>query len=77
MLYGGRNTKFFYESKKVKRRRKQIECLKNDEGVWINDEDALRSMAASFFMKLYTKDGFIFLGFLLINAFPKLNELAL
>ena len=41
--------KYFHASAITKRRRRNIICLKNDKGGWIDEASNLRSMATRFF----------------------------
>ncbi|XP_054820714.1 uncharacterized protein LOC129319648 [Prosopis cineraria] len=61
LQWGDKNTKFFYASAVIKKRRKRIEALKNDAGDWIEDSESLKSMASEYYKNLYSKD---------INAIP-------
>lgn len=53
LTLGDRNTKFFHDSVKTKRKRMYVEMLKSDDGAWINSQDDLRAMAVDYFRNLY------------------------
>ena len=61
----------------AKRRKTNTEYLKNANGVWINDDATLKHMARDFYLNLYVGDSFTFVRFPVLNAFPKLNEMAI
>ncbi|XP_074290582.1 uncharacterized protein LOC141617299 [Silene latifolia] len=53
---GDRNTSYFQVSTLVRRWRNRINLLKNDEGVWVEDRDEIKSMVVDFYKRLYTDD---------------------
>lgn len=57
LRWGDKNTSFFHASTRIRKKRQVVECLRNDAGVWIDDQTVLKSMAENFFRDLYTSDG--------------------
>nr|ABW81176.1 non-LTR reverse transcriptase [Arabidopsis cebennensis] len=51
---GDRNTKYFHTSTIIRRRRNQIEMLKDDEGKWVEEPEELAKMAVEYYQKLYS-----------------------
>lgn len=56
LVYGDRNTRYFHTSTIVKRRRNKITSLCTEEGNWISDDEALKSLAVNFYSNLYTEE---------------------
>ncbi|XP_074315315.1 uncharacterized protein LOC141651506 [Silene latifolia] len=54
---GDRNTSYFHVSTLVRRWRNRINSLKNNDGVWVEEKNALISHVVEFYKKLYTQDG--------------------
>lgn len=52
--YADWNTRYFHTIAKVKKSRSKILCLKNDDDVWILDQEHLKSMARLYFMNIFT-----------------------
>ncbi|XP_056692071.1 uncharacterized protein [Spinacia oleracea] len=52
--YGDYNTKYFHMIANIKKSRGKILTLKNNEDVWITDEDQLKTMATDYFQNLFT-----------------------
>lgn len=50
---GERNSRFFHKSLIRKGRRKNINCLKFGDDVWVEDASELRQMVRDFYVKLY------------------------
>lgn len=46
---GDRNTKFFHLTTKIRRRRNKIDGLFDDAGIWTEDQNSMKRIAASFF----------------------------
>lgn len=53
---GDKNTKFFYTSTLIRRRRNRVVMLQNEEGAWMEDVAELKGMALAFYKKLFTLD---------------------
>ncbi|XP_019151080.1 PREDICTED: uncharacterized protein LOC109147876 [Ipomoea nil] len=51
---GERNTKYFQGLVREKRRKQIIHRIKNEEGVWVDDQEQIRELDVRFFEKLYT-----------------------
>lgn len=54
--FGDRNTKFFHASTLVRKKRNKVEALRNEDGDWITDEEAIKGTISTFFKNLYSKD---------------------
>lgn len=71
---GDKNTGFFHESAKMKRKRLKIEMLKRDDGEWTSDQDTIRDIAVNYFKNLYSEEMNTGVGFLHgISGFPRLE----
>ncbi|XP_050222138.1 uncharacterized protein LOC126672232 [Mercurialis annua] len=57
ILDGDRNTKFYHQKVKQRRRRNKIVALKDEEGNIITDQEALKELALNFFSNLFTGAG--------------------
>lgn len=53
---GDKNSKFSHTITLSRRRRNRIEALLNDDGFWIQDNKALKSMALQFYADLFASD---------------------
>lgn len=53
---GDDNAKFFHTLTLVRKRRNRIEALKNEDGVWVDRKEQLKSMAVNFYSSLFTVD---------------------
>lgn len=53
---GDKNTKFYYTSTLIRRRRNRVDMLMNKEGVWVEDATELKGMALSFYRELFTSN---------------------
>lgn len=74
LAMGDKNTRFFHESAKLKKKRMRFDMLKDDNGSWISDQDKLRDMAVNFFKSLYSEDCNVAYGSLhTINRFTRLE----
>lgn len=51
---GDANTKAFHAFANGRRKRNWIRRLKNDDGVWVTDENAIRNLATDYFNNLYS-----------------------
>lgn len=52
--YADWNTKYFHTIAKVKKSRSKILCLKNNDDIWIHDQEVLKTMARLYFMNVLT-----------------------
>ncbi|CAL2260060.1 unnamed protein product [Prunus armeniaca] len=50
---GDRNTKFFHLTTIIRRRRNKIERLKDENGVWVEESQAIKSVAMKYFSDLF------------------------
>ncbi|CAL8990846.1 unnamed protein product, partial [Prunus brigantina] len=50
---GDRNTKFFHLTTIIRRRRNKIERLKDENGVWVEESEAIKSVAVKYFSDLF------------------------
>ena len=67
------NTKYFHAFTKVHKKHMKIERLKNDKGVWMEDDKQLQQMLMNFLKNLFLKDTFQFNGYPIHNFFSKLK----
>lgn len=51
---GGRNTKYYHLKAVVRRRRNKILMLKDNNGIWIEDNDQIKDLVNSFYNDLFT-----------------------
>ncbi|GMP63610.1 hypothetical protein CsSME_00025233 [Camellia sinensis var. sinensis] len=51
---GDRNTKFFHLLTLTKRRKRKIDVLKGENGVWVENPNALKLMVSNYFINLFT-----------------------
>lgn len=56
MQKGDQNTSFFHAACSERRRRNKIGRLKNDEGVWVENEEEKRGMIAQYFKTLFSSN---------------------
>ncbi|KAK8985026.1 hypothetical protein V6N11_082645 [Hibiscus sabdariffa] len=56
LKYGDKNTKFFHATTIQKQRQNAILKIKNDLGLWIEEEQAVYSHIENHFKKIYSKD---------------------
>lgn len=70
--FGDKNTKFFHTSTIIRRKRNKIECVLDDEGQMVLNQERLEGLATSYFEHLYTGEE---TGerLPLQNCFPKLK----
>lgn len=54
---GDRYTFFFHVNTIVKNWRTHITAIKNEDGIWLNDKDELKSYIVHYFSNLFTEDG--------------------
>ncbi|XP_074282823.1 uncharacterized protein LOC141607370 [Silene latifolia] len=54
---GDRNTSYFHVSTLVRRWCNRIKSLKNSEGIWVEDRNALIDLVINFYKNLYTQEG--------------------
>ena len=73
LTFGDKNSKFFHAATVIRRKRNRMEMLKNNEGVWVTDQNSLRDMASGYFKNLYTNDMVSYSPLPLSGGFPKLN----
>ncbi|XP_028093960.1 uncharacterized protein LOC114294059 [Camellia sinensis] len=50
---GERNTKYFHLTTLAKRRKRKIEMLKNDNGMWVDQPEQLKVLITNYFMNLF------------------------
>lgn len=53
---GDKNTKWFQRKAMWRKKKNKISKLKNDSGVWVEDDKGLHEMTNSFFKTLYEKE---------------------
>ncbi|XP_031099673.1 uncharacterized protein LOC116003873 [Ipomoea triloba] len=51
---GDSNTKYFHNSVKMRKRRNKVHKLQNEDGVWIDNADAIGSVMVDYFQLLFT-----------------------
>ncbi|XP_061363415.1 uncharacterized protein LOC133307011 [Gastrolobium bilobum] len=56
LAFGDKNSKFFHSTTVARIRKNKVKCLKNEEGVWVDNLNDLKHLAVNFFKKLYTED---------------------
>jgi hypothetical protein len=56
LKHGDQNTAFFHHSASARRKRNFIKCLKNDQGVVVEDQGQLCSLDATYFEHLFTSE---------------------
>ena len=71
---GDRNTTFFHRKTIQRRRRNNIEMIKDDIDNWLFNNDEIRAYVVSFFSKLYSKEDAAYHPYPIIHAFPVLEE---
>ncbi|XP_028778230.1 uncharacterized protein LOC114734750 [Neltuma alba] len=54
---GDRNTRFYHLKTRIRRKKNRVLALKNEMGIWIEEEDNLKEWVVKYFKKLYTTDG--------------------
>lgn len=58
LIVGDQNTIFFHAKMIYRRKKNRIELLKNEEGVWMENQDDLKNLACNLFQNLYTLETF-------------------
>lgn len=48
--------KFFHTSTLIRRRRNRVKALINDDGLWVDDKEQLKTMAVNFYSKLFSSE---------------------
>ncbi|XP_019184586.1 PREDICTED: uncharacterized protein LOC109179535 isoform X1 [Ipomoea nil] len=56
IVSGDRNTRFYHIATKLKNSSARISKLKDDDGLWIVDEDKVREHISKYFMELFARD---------------------
>ncbi|XP_050238477.2 uncharacterized protein LOC126687968 [Mercurialis annua] len=56
IMFGDRNTSYFHAKFISRKKKNQVNMLKDSNGIWHNDETFLRNLAVSFYIKLFTED---------------------
>ncbi|GKC80562.1 hypothetical protein Tco_1131336 [Tanacetum coccineum] len=51
---GDKNTRFFHSRASARRQRNNINKLRNENGVWVADEEGISTLVASYFTNLFT-----------------------
>ena len=54
--HGDRNTSYFHTKTIIRRQRNKIKALKNEQHVWVWEENNLKEMARDFFQRLFMND---------------------
>lgn len=55
--FGDRSTRFFHASVQAKRAQLRISKIKDFNGVWLHDQDALKAHAIDFYSNLFMEEG--------------------
>ena len=53
LKHGDRNTKFFHSKASQRRRRNYIEGIKDANGVWVEEVEAVAKVASDYFMNIF------------------------
>ena len=53
LKHGGRNTKFFHSKASQRRRWNYIEGIKDANGVWVEEVEAVAEVASDYFMNIF------------------------
>ncbi|XP_061350360.1 uncharacterized protein LOC133295534 [Gastrolobium bilobum] len=53
---GDRNTRYYHTIAVARRRKNKVLSLKNEMGIWIRSEDALKSLASNYYSNLFADD---------------------
>lgn len=71
---GDRNIKFYHLKTTNRRRRNRVCTIKNDEGIWLDDEVEIQNHVVSFYKDLFTEDriGDLMGGTMI--TFPTINQ---
>ena len=77
LLFNDKNIKYFHASTIVQKKCNNVKKLKNDDGVWVEDDITFQSIAINFFEKLFSKDHFTFEGSLILKSFLILEDVAI
>ena len=56
MKSGNKNTKFFHGSATQRKRKNFVKGLKDDNGVWHEDEDTFSSLLNEYYSKLFSSN---------------------
>lgn len=54
---GDRNTRYYHVKATKRKRRNRIHMLRNNDGIWIEDEKQLKSLVIDFFKRLFCGEG--------------------
>jgi hypothetical protein len=57
LVDGDRNTRYYHLKTITRRRQNRILMLRNENGVWVDDEEVLKHMANEFYRVLFSNDG--------------------
>lgn len=56
MIQRDRNTRYFHTKTVIRRRKNRISMLKNNQGEWEEDVNAIKRMSCDYFQGLFTED---------------------
>lgn len=57
LWWGDRNTKFFHQRTLMRRQRNRVTRLKDENGLWLEEEERIAKRINSYFQKLFTTNG--------------------
>ncbi|CAL1381890.1 unnamed protein product [Linum trigynum] len=72
--FGERNTSYFHQQVNIRRRRNKIETLRDANGLWVDDPQALGLLVFDYFANLYLQDSSVYEDRLPKQAFPRLDS---
>lgn len=69
-----RNTHFFHQTKLIRRRGNKIDALLDDNGVWIHEENTIRSLLVCFYQRLYSTSGPRTQALATVSTYPPMSS---
>jgi len=71
---GDRNTKYYHSKTIIRRRRNKIMTLRDNDGVWIEDYDNLKSLVRNFYVHLFKEEKTNRDNVISRNTYPSIME---
>lgn len=77
MRDGDRNTRYYHTKTIIRRRRNKVLTLRNEEGIWIDDNQALKKMVVDYYRVLFEEEEDLREIARTGNRFPTINPSSL
>jgi len=74
IVFGDKNSSYFQTKTIIRRQRNKIKMLKNENNIWVEDENSLKIMASRFFQNLFRKETSVVQGDQIKTSFPEIDS---